>query len=771
MALKLLFALPLFREAQLMSCRLNAHPIRRLLAALIVSVLACSPSAVVAQIKTAHDTIPDFCASPSVRSVRTGSWSDPSTWSPSRVPSTADVVRVASGHTVTLDIQASVPASCVGVDGTLTFSRTVSTRLWAGNVIVYANGYLDMGTSSSPIPVNVDAEIMIADQSLNLAADPDQYGTALIVFGRLRVHGATKTPTWTRLAQEPRAGATTLTLSQPVTGWQPGDRVVLPDTRHMKWNEVTNWSPTTPQWEELSVQTVAADGRSITVTPALRYDHLGARDGDGALTFLPHVGNLSRNVVIRSEAPIGSGGTLGHTMFTARADVDIRYASFKDLGRTTNRALNDATNHIGRYAVHIHHLAGPVATPANGHQFTFVGNGVDGGSSSHRLKWGLAIHNSHYGLIQQNVFYNWAGSAVMFEDGSESYNLLDSNFAIRSRGTGDRVAEGTEGGGFWFRGPNNYIRGNVAANHWGDTTEAAYGFKFYLRYLGNIRVPNHKGADTSVAGQYSTVNGNRIPILEFADNEVYGGAQGLTYWWVSSQDPQPYTGIVESIVRNLRIWHVYNVGIYHYPAAKMTFDGLVIRGKDPASSACCGRGFHGEDYAATQVVLRNANIQGMTTGISLSSLGMGTDVSQTIENSVLRNQTSIRVPSLFSVNGTSWIPARKTVIRNVRFQGFPGVTSRFIDADWNSHSPSGTRDEIFVYAFQGVSSDNFQLYYAEQATQAIAGGLAPCSNTRSSVGGLVCPISGETSPPPGSELPPASELPAAPTNVRIVSVN
>jgi hypothetical protein len=145
---------------------------------------------------------------------------------------------------------------------------------------------------------------------------------------------------------------------------------------------------------------------------------------------------------------------------------------------------------------------------------------------------------------------------------------------------------------------------------------------------------------------------------------------------------------------------------------------------------------------------------------------MGTSASETVENSLLRNQTNIVIPSLFSVNGTSWIPARKTVIRNVRFQSFPGVSSRSLDADWNSHSPSGTRDEIFVYAYQGVASDNFRLYYPEQATQNIAGGLAPCSTTRSGITGITCSI-----PPDGGGPPNPVTPPSAPSNVRIVSSN
>jgi hypothetical protein len=94
------------------------------------------------------------------------------------------------------------------------------------------------------------------------------------------------------------------------------------------------------------------------------------------------------------------------------ASIDIRYAQFKDLGRTTYLPLDNTTNHIGRYPIHVHHLGGPMATPANGYQFTLLGNAVDGGSVETKFKWAVTVHGSHYGLIQDNVVYNYNGAAV-----------------------------------------------------------------------------------------------------------------------------------------------------------------------------------------------------------------------------------------------------------------------------------------------------------------------------------------------------------------------
>ena len=209
---------------------------------------------------------------------------------------------------------------------------------------------------------------------------------------------------------------------------------MLPDTRHIKETETSRRrldQRRQPVGRAHAAGRVARTaGRSPSTAP-LQYDHLGARDFNGVLEFLPHVGNLTRNVIVRSANPTG---TRGHVLFIHMADIDIRYALFRDLGRTTFRPLNTTTNHIGRYPIHIHHVSGPLATPANGYQFTLIGNAVDGGSAATQFKWGIAVHGSHYGLIQDNVVYNYNGAAIATEDGSESFNVFDHNFVLRGMG-------------------------------------------------------------------------------------------------------------------------------------------------------------------------------------------------------------------------------------------------------------------------------------------------------------------------------------------------
>src|SRR5688500_18651019 len=63
-----------------------------------------------------HD-VPAFCSSPTIRSVKSGAWSDSATWSPARVPGARDAVSVASGSSVVYDRVSDQALDCVSVSG------------------------------------------------------------------------------------------------------------------------------------------------------------------------------------------------------------------------------------------------------------------------------------------------------------------------------------------------------------------------------------------------------------------------------------------------------------------------------------------------------------------------------------------------------------------------------------------------------------------------------------------------------------------------------
>ena len=404
----------------------------------------------------------------------------------------------------------------------------------------------------------------------------------------------------------------------------------------------------------------------------------------------------------------------------------------------------------------MHHLSGPLPTPANGYQFTLIGNAVDGGSAATKFKWGIAVHGSHYGSITDNVVYNYNGAAIATEDGSESFNVFDHNFALRGIGQPNdsvseaRMAMGTEGVGFWFRGPNNFVRNNVAANYQNPTTEAAYGYVYQLRYLGNIAVPNVKGAHDmgGAPSQFTTKNGNNLPILQFENNEAYGAMQGgFTLWWVSSQDPQPYANAQESVIKDLKFWNVYNKAVYMYPSQKITFDGLKIRGRFHLGGArCCGNGVYFADYSSKGIVIRNSDIQGMEEGITAPEAGFGPEPNLTVENSFLRNNSNLQVPTNGSVNGC-WMNNKLVVASNTRFEAPPGrsLSSISMVRDVASAPECLSKlNEMRVYAYNGVASENFQVFHSSSSV--VPRPPSDCTAvTRAGINGPTCTI-----PPSGA---------------------
>ena len=87
-------------------------------------------------------------------------------------------------------------------------------------------------------------------------SDPEQFGTGIINFGKFTMHGAADDADVRARGRRTARRSYHVDLSEPVSGWQVGDRLVLPDTRHMKESETTGtgWINAQNQWEERTVQ-------------------------------------------------------------------------------------------------------------------------------------------------------------------------------------------------------------------------------------------------------------------------------------------------------------------------------------------------------------------------------------------------------------------------------------------------------------------------------------------------------------------------------------
>src|SRR6185295_7460850 len=114
--------------------------------------------------------------------------------------------------------------------------------------------------------------------------------------------------------------------------------------------------------------------------------------------------------------------------------------------------------------------------------------------------------------------------------------------------------------------------------------------------------------------------------------------------------------------------------VYMYPSQKIIFDGLIVRGNfDAGGARCCGNGVYFADYSSKGIVIRNSDSQGMEEGITAPEAGFGPEANLTIENSYLRNNANLEVPSNGSVNGC-WMDNKIIVATNTRFAAPPGRT-------------------------------------------------------------------------------------------------
>ena len=142
------------------------------------------------------------------------------------------------------------------------------------------------------------------------------------------------------LSQNANAGDTVLYLASPATGWQVGDKLQLPDTRQLDAGYINgNY---TLEWESMTIQSISANGLTITLTAPLQYSHLGAYNANGVLQYLPQVVDMTRNVSIHSQS---ATGTRGYALFTDRANVNINYTNFSGMGRTTDTEFVNSNYH------------------------------------------------------------------------------------------------------------------------------------------------------------------------------------------------------------------------------------------------------------------------------------------------------------------------------------------------------------------------------------------------------------------------------------------
>lgn len=501
------------------------------------------------------------------RSARSGNWSDPATWSSKRVPKAGDFVQVRAGHRVKYDVHSDQVIRMVHVAGTLAFSREKSTRLDVGLLKVQpgdeatedgfncdlhapppaaaggqsAGPALEVGTAADPIPAGVTATLRLAHFT---GTDSEQLPGIVSCEGRMEFHGAPMSRTWVKLGASLKPGDTAVTLSEPVTGWKSGDRVIITGSRQAYGSGSFRKradGKSRAQTEERRISRI--EGAAVTLDEPLRFEHFG--EGE----YRSEIANLSRNVVVESANP---DGVRGHTLYHQGSRGGISYAEFRHLGKE---------GVLGKYSIHFH-LAGN----------TMRGSGVIGASIwDSKNRW-ITVHGTDHLLIRDCVGYQSLGHGFFLEDGTEQYNVLDRNLAVQAyaaRRLPKQVIplDPNDGAGFWWANGRNTFTRNVACEN------DQYGYHYELGKRSNfdprllLRLPD---------GTTETRDIRTLPFFRFEGNESH--TEGL-YSFNFGDDYNPAVrGDREHpfIARDLKAWET------HYSIRPMLqffmLDGLKVNG-------------------------------------------------------------------------------------------------------------------------------------------------------------------------------------------------
>jgi hypothetical protein len=360
------------------------------------------------------------------------------------VPGGGNSVLVRAGETVT--ISGTAQARTLTVQGILRASRTASSTLTLnGNLVVNGQGWMDYGTTASPLPQSVVARVRFFLNEANYRGGnfptgpvATDVGVWVVNQGRVSTDGPDR-GAWTLLTQTAGAGATQVVVdTRHVTRWYVGDELLIGPSTVIQ-------GASSPYEDERRV--IVADlgsgryqlDRPLTYTHTVQSVNWSEPTGDvWTETLAPPVANLTRNVSFEAADP----NHRPHFLITEQGQTqlsDLAIVAFSPIPRNIG-TFGDPRRPIpipfGRYALHWHMQRD--GSRANYARQVVVRDGMGNG---------VHIHDSYGVAIEDIVVYNQARSFLNGVPGTKAIMLEE----LRSS-SGDRVPD-TGANDLWLDRP------------------------------------------------------------------------------------------------------------------------------------------------------------------------------------------------------------------------------------------------------------------------------------------------------------------------------
>uniref|UniRef100_A0A8C4XEU0 PKHD1 like 1 n=1 Tax=Erpetoichthys calabaricus TaxID=27687 RepID=A0A8C4XEU0_ERPCA len=466
-------------------------------------------------------------------------WSSPYTWGGESPPDDGSFVVITPGQTILLDTSTAVLKMLLIQGGTLVFDE-VDLELNAENILIVDGGTLQVGTEQAPF----QHKAIITLHGHLRSPELPLYGakTLAVREGTLDLHGTPVPFSWTRLAKTAEAGSTIVHLQNPVT-WKAGDEIVIASTGDRLSQN---------QNELMVIESISSDGTTVNLTNPLKYTHLGVsvRTPDGQqFEARAEVGLLTRNVVIRGSENIEWKDTIPacpegfdpgefavQTCFQGRYGDQVGSDQFGGCIMFSTPQPNQ-TSAIGRIEyVEVFHAGQAYRLgryPINWHlmgdlNFTSY---VRGCSIHQTYNRAVTMYKTSNLLVERNVIYDIMGGALIFEDGSETGNVLQYNLAVFVMQSTSLLNDDITPAAFWISNPNNIIRHNAVAGG----SHIGFWYRLQDRVSGELHDANICEKNEILGQFYNNSVHSQGWYGLWIFEQYYPMQQGYCYW----NNPQP----------------------------------------------------------------------------------------------------------------------------------------------------------------------------------------------------------------------------------------